>query len=174
MSTTKPTDSPTRQDIVLTRIIDAPVERVWEAWTDPEQVVRWWGPTGFTSPSSVIDLRDGGMYVFAMRAPDFQGGSTMYSGGVYTKVVPLERLEFTQGLTDKDGNRIDPTTLGMPPDFPDAIRTVLTFERLGDATRLTATEYDWTVGPMLDMSEAGLSQSLDKLVALLSPDGGDA
>ena len=57
-----------RQDIVVTRIIDAPVELVWRAWTDPEYVKRWWGPQGYNSPFCKIDLREGGNFVFAMQA----------------------------------------------------------------------------------------------------------
>jgi uncharacterized protein YndB with AHSA1/START domain len=164
----------TRRDIVLRRTIGAPIDAVWDAWTDPDQVARWWGPTGFTSPSCKVDLRVGGRYVWAMRSPDFQESRVFYTSGTYTKIARPDRLEFTQGLSDEAGERIDPGALGFPPDFPRDVRTVLTFESEGDATRLTVTELDWPVGPMLEMSELGLGQSLDKLVALLSPESGAA
>ena len=98
-----------------------------------------------------------------MRAPQEMGGFDLYTSGTYTKIVPLERLEYTQGLTDRDGSPIDPTTMGMPADFPKQFRSALTFKRVGDGTELTATEYGWAVGPMRDQSEAGLSSTLDKL-----------
>jgi uncharacterized protein YndB with AHSA1/START domain len=165
----KTTDDVKKSDLVITRVFDAPVELVWKAWTDPEYVMRWWGPTGFTSPSCKIDFREGGKFVFHMRAPkDFQGGQDFYTSGVYKKIVPLKLIEFSQGLSDKDGNRIDPTTMGMPPDFPKEIPSALAFKRVGDKTELTATEYGWTVGQMRDMSEAGLSQCLDKLAEVLA------
>jgi hypothetical protein len=64
-----------KRDLVITRLFDAPIEVVWKAWTDPEYVMRWWGPTGFTSPSCKIDFREGGKFIFHMRAPkEFQGG----------------------------------------------------------------------------------------------------
>src|SRR6185436_20312685 len=64
-----------KRDLVITRMFDAPVELVWKAWTEPEYVMRWWGPKNFTSPSCRIDFREGGKFVFHMRAPkDFQGG----------------------------------------------------------------------------------------------------
>lgn len=158
-----------KRDLVITRLFDASIERVWKAWTDPEQVMRWWGPTGFTSPSCKIDFREGGKFLFHMRAPkEFQGGQDFYTAGVYKKIVPLKLIEFTQGLSDKDGNRIDPTTMGMPADFPKEIRSALAFKRVGDKTELIATEYDWTVGQMLEMSEAGLSECLDKLAEVLA------
>jgi uncharacterized protein YndB with AHSA1/START domain len=162
--TDSPATKPTR-DIVLTRTIDAPLEQVWTAWTDCEQVKRWWGPTGFTSPACTIDLREGGRYVFTMRAPQEMGGVDFHVSGVYKRIVPMELLEFGQGLSDQDGNPIDPGTVGMPPDFPREIRTVVTFKRMSDGrTELTATEYDWAVGQMADVSEAGFAQTLDKLV----------
>ena len=157
-----------KRDVVITRLFDAPIERVWKAWTDPEYVMRWWGPTGFTSPTCKIDFREGGRFVFHMRAPkDFQGGQDFYTAGVYKKIVPLKLIEFSQGLADKDGNRIEPTTVGMPAEFPKEIPSALTFKRVGDKTELTATEYGWTAGQMRDMSEAGLNQCLDKLAEVL-------
>ena len=53
-----------REDLVVTRIIDAPIELVWKAWTDPELIMRWWGPKYYTSPSCKIDFREGGKYIF--------------------------------------------------------------------------------------------------------------
>lgn len=55
------------RDIVITRVFDAPRELVWKAWTDPEHLMRWWGPKEFTSPACKVDLRVGGKYVFCMR-----------------------------------------------------------------------------------------------------------
>jgi len=87
---------------------------------------------------------------------------------VYKKIVPLELIEFSQGLSDKDGNKIDPTTMGMPADFPKEIPSALAFKRVGDKTELTVIERDWTPGQMLEMSEAGMNQCLDKLEKALA------
>jgi len=161
-----------KQDIVLTRVFDAPLELVWKAWTDPEYVMKWWGPRGFTSPSCKIDFREGGKFVFCMRAPKEMGGNDLYTSGVYKKIVPMELIEFTQGLSDKDGNKINPATIGMPTDFPEEIPSLLAFKRVGDPstglrTELTAIEYGWTVGQMRNLSEQGLSECLDKLAESL-------
>ena len=157
-----------KHDLVVTRIIDAPLALVWKAWTDPEYVKRWWGPQYYTSPSCKIDLREGGKYIFAMRAPKEQGGQDSYTAGVYKKIVPMELLEFTQGLADKDGNPIDPAQMGMPPDFPREIRTVVVFTAKRDMTELKITEYDWPVSQMYVYSLAGLHQSIDKLAESLA------
>jgi uncharacterized protein YndB with AHSA1/START domain len=157
-----------KKDLVVTRFIDFPIELVWQAWTDPEQIKRWWGPKYYSSPTCKIDLRVGGKFFFCMRAPQAQGGQDMYSAGVYEEIMPLKRLEFTQGLSDKDGNRIDPAQMGMPLDFPKEIRTVVAFKAKGDMTELTITEYDWPVGQMMVYSFAGMHQSLDKLAESLA------
>jgi uncharacterized protein YndB with AHSA1/START domain len=166
-SMTEQTAQVRKRDLVVTRIIDAPLDLVWQAWTDPEHVMRWWGPEDYTSPSCEIDLREGGKYLFCMHAPQDQGGQDFYTTGVYKKIVPMERLEFTQVMADKDGNEIDPAQVGMPPDFPKVMRTVVAFKAKGQMTELTITEYDWTVGQMYVYSLAGLHQSLDKLAQSL-------
>jgi len=161
--------APEQRDVVITMTLEAPVEQVWKAWTDPNVVMRWWGPTGFTSPTCKIDFREGGNFVFHMRAPkDFQGGQDFYTGGVYKKIVPMQLIEFTQYLSDKDGKRIDPGTMGMPHDFPSEIPSSLAFKRTGNKTELTVTEYGWSVGQMRDLSEAGMKQCLDKLAVELT------
>jgi uncharacterized protein YndB with AHSA1/START domain len=157
-----------KEDLVVTRIIDAPLELVWKAWTHPEYVKRWWGPKDYTSPACKIDLREGGKYLFTMRAPEEQGGQDSYTAGVYQKIVPMQLLEFTQSLADKDGNKIDPTVIGMPPDFPREIRTVIVFKAKGDMTELTITEYGWTMSQMYVYSYAGMQQSIDKLAVSLA------
>ena len=152
----------------MKRIIDAPVELVWKAWTEPEYVVRWWGPKHFTSPSAKVDLREGGTFLFCMQAPPEQGGFVHYSVGTYSKIVPQKLLVFTQSLADKDGNRIDPTSVGMPPDFPAEIHTEIVFDAIRpDMTELTITERDWIMGQMAVYSFAGMQQSIDKLAESL-------
>ena len=158
------------RDLVVTRVFAAPVDLVWKAWTDPEYVMRWWGPDHFTSPSAKMDFREGGTSVVCMRAPKDFGGQDMYSTWVYQKIVPLKRIEFIQNLADKDGNQIDPAEIGMPPEFPRDIRTVVTFKDLGNSkTEMTVTEYNM---PAADTelgknAELGLNQSLDKMAVSL-------
>jgi len=155
------------RDIVVTRTLDTPLELVWKAWTDPKYVMRWWGPKDYTSPSCKIDFREGGTFLFCMRAPEYQGGQDYYSAGVYKKIVPMEMIEFVQSLADKDGNKIDPAQLGLK-DFPKEVRTVILFKAKGGKTEMTVTEYDWPVGQMFDNSVTGLNQSMDKLVDSLA------
>ena len=159
------------RDLIVTRIFNAPVKLVWKAWTDSEYVMRWWGPDYFTSPSAAIDFREGGTSIVCMRAPQEFGGQDMYSRWKYQKIVPMERIEFIQNLADKDGNLIDPLTIGMPPEFPRDIRTVVTLKDLGNGkTEMTVTEYSMPTSDteMGKNAELGLNQSLDKMAALFA------
>jgi uncharacterized protein YndB with AHSA1/START domain len=162
-------DNVRKEDLVVTRIIDAPVDIVWRAWTVPEHVMRWWGPKDYTSPSCIIDLREGGKYILCMRAPKEQGGQDSYSSGIYQRIVPKELLEvIQQNLTDKDGNPIDPVQAGMPADFPKESRMTVAFKPKGNMTELTVTQYDWNVSQMYVYALAGWQQSIDKLSNSLS------
>ncbi len=157
-----------KEELVVTRIIDAPIEVVWSAWTEAEHVRHWWGPKYYTSPSCKIDLRVGGKYIFAMQAPQDQGGQISYTAGVYQRITPMKLLEFTQGLSDADGNPIDPAQIGMPPDFPRELRTRVTFVPKGDMTELTITQVGWVASQMYVYALAGTQQQTDKLSAYVA------
>ena len=82
------------REIALTRVFDAPRERVFDAWTDPEQVVQWWGPHGFTTTVHEMDVRVGGVWRFTMHGPD----GTDYPNRVeFVEVTKPERLVYNHG-----------------------------------------------------------------------------
>ena len=85
-------DPPIDQEFTITRVFDAPRELVWKAWTDPEQVARWYGPRGFSTPRSTItmDVRRGG--TFALTMVDDNDGTEYPSGGTFLEVEEPERL----------------------------------------------------------------------------------
>ncbi|MDJ0356669.1 SRPBCC domain-containing protein [Paenarthrobacter sp. PH39-S1] len=154
------------RDIVITRILNAPVETVWMLWTDPKAVTGWWGPEDYTSPSARIDLREGGSYVFCMRAPSEQGGQESFTGGTYKKIIPTKRLEFTQNLTDETGKPLPDEEL--PTGFSQNVHTVIEFRDVNGLTELTITEKGWTRSLMSVFAYAGMHQSLDKMAANLN------
>lgn len=154
-----------KHDLVISKVFDAPVEAVWKGWTDGETLMKWWGPNGFTSPLAKMDVREGGTSMVGMSSPQF---GTNYSLWAYEQIVPLERIVFIHNLADEAGNKIDPASIGMPPDFPIDQRHVFAFKALdGGKTELTVTEYGWTEGQMMEMSRMGMEQTLDKLAAVL-------
>ena len=157
-----------KRDLSVTRIFDAPVELVWQTWSHPDYVIRWWGPDRFSCPGAKIDFREGGTSIVCMRTPEERGGADTYCIWVYRKIVPLQSIDFIQCLSDANGTPVDPVSLGMPPEFPREIRTLVTFRDLGNGkSAMTVTQFGWTVSPMLGYAEAGLNQSLDKMVTLI-------
>ena len=83
-----------KREIVITRTFDAPRERVWQAWTDPKQIVKWWGPTGFTNTLYEMDVNPGGVWRHMMHGPD---GTDYPNKVVYSEVVKPERLVYSLG-----------------------------------------------------------------------------
>jgi uncharacterized protein YndB with AHSA1/START domain len=154
------------KQIEVTRIFNAPVKMVWELWVNPELVKRWWGPKHFISPVAKIDFREGGKSLVSMKGPKEMGGQEWYSTWEYVSIIPLQSIEFIQTLADKDGNRTDPSKVGMPPDFPKDIRTVVTFRAIGKGeTEMTVTEYA-EFGSISNFAQLGLEQSVEKMAAI--------
>ncbi len=155
------TNAPATEEkmLVIQRILDAPRELVWRAWTDPERVMRWWGPKGYTSPACEIDLRVGGKYLWAMRSPE---GQDLWSTGVYREIVPFERITCTNSFADENGNVVPAAHYGITADLPLEMVSTVTFEDIGGKTRMTLRH------EMREGAEQGWNQSFDKLAASLS------
>lgn len=84
-------------EIHITRLYEAPVKTVWAAWTDPEQVAKWWGPRGFTLTTHSKELKVGGVWHYTMHGPD---GTDYLNKTIYHEVVPLSRLVYDHGGYD--------------------------------------------------------------------------
>lgn len=157
----------------ITRVIEAPREKVWKAWTDPELFKKWWGPTGFTAPVIEIDPRPGGRFFGAMEGGPEMGefaGKRFYSTGTYQEVVPMEKIVVTDSFSDEQGNIMKPTDV-MPgmEDWPEESLLTVTFEDAGEGqTKLTIKQGPFPDGEQYHNAEAGWLQSLDKLAKSLS------
>ncbi|MBI3744655.1 MAG: SRPBCC domain-containing protein [Chloroflexi bacterium] len=81
-------------------MFDAPRELVWKAWTDPERLVQWWGPKGFTLTSARLDLRPGGVFHYSMQPPQ---GAKIWATFVYREVDAPERLAWVVSFSDEQG-----------------------------------------------------------------------
>lgn len=121
-------------ELTITRIFDAPRDLLWKAWTEPERVIRWWGPKGFTSPVCKIDLRIGGSYLFCMLSPD---GEDFWSTGVYREIVPPAKIVCTDSFADEDGNVVPATYYDMGDDFPLELQITVSFEEHDGKTKMT-------------------------------------
>ncbi len=96
----KPSEESGDREIVIMRVFDAPRELVWEAWTQPEHVVQWWGPRGFTTTIHEIDVRPGGVWRHTMHGPD---GTDYPDKSVFIEVVKPERIVYSHGGGKKGG-----------------------------------------------------------------------
>jgi uncharacterized protein YndB with AHSA1/START domain len=145
------------QELVLTRVFDAPRELVFKVWTDPKHVAQWWGPRGFTNPVCELDLRPGGAILIHMRGPD---GIVYPMTGTYQEIVRPERLVFTSAALDSNGN----------PMFE--VLTTVTFAVESGKTkqilRARVIKKTAQAAPYLAGMEAGWTQSLERLAAYVS------
>jgi uncharacterized protein YndB with AHSA1/START domain len=150
-------------DLILERVIDAPVEQVWRAWVEPDLVGQWWSPEGFTNSTVEMDVRERGASLVCMRSPE---GGDFCNIWRYERIEPEKRLEFTASFADTECNPVDPADWDMP-DMQADVPTEVTFEPLGDdKTKITYTEHGYTSEEMRDMSRLGLEQAFDKLKAV--------
>jgi len=152
------------RELVITRIIKAPRELVWKAWTEPERLMRWWGPKDFTAPYCKLDLRVGGTYLFCMRAPD---GKDYWSTGRYRDLVAPARLICTDSFADENGKVVPASHYGMEGDWPLELLVMVTFEEEAGQTKMTLRHVGLPAGEMFDQCAAGWNESFDKLAASL-------
>lgn len=157
-----------RHNVVVTREFDAPIERVWRAWTESEDVRRWWGPSGFTAPLARMDVREGGTSLVCMRAPAEYGGQEYFNTWTYGAIERPARLAFVSRSADRDGATLDRDQVGIPAGVPREVPHVITLAALGDdRTVLTVTEYGYGSAEARDLSRAGLEQCLDKMATVV-------
>lgn len=119
----------------ITRVFAAPRARVWDAWTRPEALARWFGPKGWSSAILAFELRPGGEWRGRMDMPD---GGAMYSKFVFREIAPMERLVWVHGFADADGNRI---RAPFASEFPLEMLTEVRFADEGEGTRI---DLSWT------------------------------
>jgi uncharacterized protein YndB with AHSA1/START domain len=119
-------------EFLMTRIFDASRELVFNAWTERERLMQWWGPKGFTMHTCNIDLSPGGVFHYGMRAPD---GSVMWGKWVFREIVRPERLVFVASFSDEAGGV---TRHPWAPDWPLKTLSTLRFDEHEGRTKLTA------------------------------------
>ncbi len=157
MTTTANTAPTSDRELVLTRVIRAPCEKVFKAWTDPELLKKWFAPLPYTTPLAQLDVRPGGANLIVMRGPD---GNEMPNRGVYLEVVNNERLVFT-----------DAYTKAWEPSGKPFMTVILTFEDEDGRTRYTARVCHWTVADCETHEKMGFHQDCgqcaDQLAALV-------
>jgi uncharacterized protein YndB with AHSA1/START domain len=146
------------RELLLTRLIDAPREKVYRAWTDPHLLKQWFAPLPYTTPVAELDVRPGGSAFIVMRGPD---GNDLPNRGVYLEVVPDQRLVST-----------DAYVKAWEPSEKPFMTLIITFEPEGGKTRYTARVRHWTVADRETHEKMGFHQGwgicTDQLTALVA------
>lgn len=149
----------TDREFVAERVFRAPRERVFEAFSKPEHLKHWWGPTGWTLPVCELDFRPGGTWLYCMRGP---GGEESWGRATYEEIVPPEKIVYQDSFVGSDGNVLE----GTPQ-----LHVTLTFEALGDETRVTNRAVFGSpeeLKAVLDMGMTeGFNQTWDRLETFL-------
>jgi uncharacterized protein YndB with AHSA1/START domain len=151
---------------VISRRLDAPLDRVYRAWTELEPLKRWWGPADFDVKSSSLDFRRGGTFLYCLQDPD---GDEMWGKWVITQILPHRRLEFIVAFCDETGG--EPIRHPYEPMWPLEVSTEVIFNPDGDGTRVevrwlplnatAAEEKAFIAGH--DACRVGWTGTLDKL-----------
>jgi uncharacterized protein YndB with AHSA1/START domain len=148
------TEAATAHEITIRRVLDAPREEAWAAWTQPDRLAAWWGPRGWSTPPEnvTIDLRPGGsLRVTSLSDED---GSEMTTVGVFSDIVESERLAFDEASEDA---------------WHDGASSTVTFTDLGDGrTEMVLRSTIHTTDEMRVHAEAGMTGSVERLAELLS------
>ena len=161
--TTKTASAPTTKSrlkvVEIDRTFDLPVTVLWQAWTEPEHMKKWWGPKDFTCPYCAIDLKVGGRYLSCMLSSK---GEEFWSTGVYEEIEPNKQLRFTDCFSDDKGNVISAKDLNMPGDWPEKLFVTVDFESKGEKTRMLIRQESIPLEAYEECIK-GWGQSLDKL-----------
>jgi uncharacterized protein YndB with AHSA1/START domain len=138
------------RELVITRVLNAPRELVWEVWTNPEHIKNWWGPNGFTNTIDTMEVKPGGVWEFVMHGPD---GTDYKNKSIYKEIVQPERIVFEHVSGPKFLTTVTFTA--------DGNKTLLSWHMLFE----TAEQFQQTVKTF--KADEGLKQNIEKLEAYL-------
>jgi uncharacterized protein YndB with AHSA1/START domain len=155
------TESSNVQDaMVIERTFDAPVDLVWQMWTDPDHFAAWYGPEGATIPVAKMDVRVGGTRLVGMEVQTPGGPMQMWFTGEYREVVENRRLVYTESMSDENGNVPSPSDMGMPEGHPMTTEVRVDLDDIGGRTKMVLTHAGI---PADSPGAAGWTMALDKL-----------
>jgi uncharacterized protein YndB with AHSA1/START domain len=138
------------RELIITRILNAPRELVWEVWTNPEHIKNWWGPDGFTNTIKTMDVKPGGVWDFVMHGPD---GTNYKNKDIYTEIVKPERIVFEHVSAPKHLTTVTFTAQRK--------KTLLTWHMLFES----AEQFQQVL--KIFKADEGLRQNVEKLEAYL-------
>lgn len=150
--------------VVITRFFNAPLEKVWQAFSDEELMKEWWGPETYSCPEAQIDFRVGGKSLLAMQDPK---GDVVWSGGVYTEIIPFKKIVTTDHFADENGNPISASSVGMPGNWPLDCLITIEFSDGNEEQVKIMINHEGIPKEMHDDCVEGWNSSIDKLQRLV-------
>lgn len=126
--------NPEKKELFITHLFDAPREVVFQAWTDPKQLKRWYAPDGCTIEFKAINTTQGGNFHSCIHDPVH---GDCWIKGRYLEVLSPQKLIFTMVLSDKDGNSVSSVKAGKTESWPEEQITTITFESIGKQTKVS-------------------------------------
>lgn len=139
----------TNRELIVTKMLPAPVELVWHVWTNPEHIANWWGPDGFTNTIHTMNVAPGGEWRLTMHGPD---GKNFINKSVFAEIVPGKKIVF---------QHFNPNYLATIVFTPEANKTLMEWTMLFGTTEMFETVVK------VFKADEGLKQNVEKLVAYL-------
>ena len=154
-----------QNSVVIERTVEAPIDLVWQMWTEAEHFSRWYGPMGMTIPVANMDVMVGGKRHICMEMNMPERQMKMWLVGEYLEITPKTRLVYTEAMSDEAGNVISPAAMGMPEGTPESTEVIVELQDLGSRTNMKMTH----AGVPADSPGAkGWAMALDKMAEYLA------
>jgi uncharacterized protein YndB with AHSA1/START domain len=153
-----------KEDLVITRVFDAPLKRVWQAWSEPEYLKKWWGPKEYSCPDCEIEFRVGGKYLYSMQGTD---GKKIWITGNYKEIIPNQKIVFTDSFSDEKGNIVPSEDYGMQ-GIPLEMIVTVNLEEENGKTKMTIIHEGFPAGEHHKGANIGWNSSFDKMAELLN------
>ena len=148
-----------QKTITIKRTFDRLLRTVWKAWSEQENIKKWWGPKEYTCPDCTIDFRVGGKFLASMLGED---GKKIWSTGTYREIIPMKKIVNTDSFSDSEGNIVPPSYYNMPGDWEPELLITVEFEEVNGKTNMKL-QHEGLPAEMIDDCKKGWQSSLDKI-----------
>jgi len=162
MTATNVTKDIDKRELVIERVFDAPRKRMWEAWSNPDSLVRWWGPRGWQTEIKTFEFTPGGIWHYGMKCndEDQEGfyGQVSWGKAIFQQIIEPEKIIYKDYFSDIDGN--------IDTSLPEMVVTVEFIEKDGKTTLVSRAQFatDEAFTKVIDMGVVeGMSQTWDRL-----------
>lgn len=158
-----------KKELTIMRVFDAPLKKVWRAWSDGKKIIKWWGPKGYKMKSARFEFREGGNFHYYMKPPK---GEELWGKMTFREIIPEKKIVFVDSFSDEEGRVLRHP---MSTAWPLEIFNTLTFVRSGKKTILvlqgypinadeTEKETFWNSRESIEKGFEGTWQQLDKFL----------